>query len=608
MKKPFKKLALGIILGGSVLALSACGGSPKEQFVTSFLDVESPDQYESNSTAKLNVDLDNLDKRAQQGIDILNNAKVSTHAFIDQKAKKSQTDLTLGSKLGPLSFKTSLPVLMDQKKHKLYISTDDIGRNFGTIMDVPRKFASKLIEVDIKKPSVDGIDPAIITYLRSESFKKYVGKEVGKMIVKKKAPAFKEQDNGDITVSLSEKELQNLALNVIDDVAEKSNDSFNKQQVKEKLNKLLKEDVDLKTFTITANKKDGDIVGHTFNAVLVPPKDNRNVDPKTNIHFTYAVTYNEDGFPAKKNTKVSYYASSDGEEGTVSLNMVTKNKNFNKKPKFSLDPTKRKDDILKPEDLLDLLQYLNVSELDKWAKKLGVKKTGGISIKDGSEKKPITVDQATAAVPTTTEELEAHRNPYKIVEFKDQPIRRVTAPNGEEKVLNFGDSVVNIATGEKMDAYTEEDDDALYEFVTTKVDPNQTYLTWEESSNTQKAGAKQIAVMDTVFRKFNEAISSENYTSEKFQQSYNFLKAAVDPKNVLPSPQNATDQTILKWYEANQEYWRTILANDPTKDAVGFKKAVQEANQQANHFYFLMNVLFSTNAEERLNKEIKSKM
>ncbi|WP_088810534.1 MULTISPECIES: hypothetical protein [Listeria] len=225
-----KGLVLSIMLV-LMLVLTACGQTPQEKFADTYskaLDV--PDQY----TQKMSFKIDNLESDDIYGseastIEMLKKMQLDATTSIDKKAEKSYVAFNLSSD-GALNFDLEVDVLMNDKTGEAYIPLDTIVNpddNLKTLLDqqtggVFSKINQTYPDLKNKYISTSELSETLgetgdKTTKSSESVTKAMEdlqKKLNKIITDylngMDENRFTEDDNGNITTTLTKKDFVNL--------------------------------------------------------------------------------------------------------------------------------------------------------------------------------------------------------------------------------------------------------------------------------------------------------------------------------------------------------------------------------------------------------------
>ncbi|KOO41937.1 hypothetical protein [Priestia koreensis] len=354
-----KKIATSVVAGALTLSLAACGSdtSPKESFTQSFSQVKTPHQYKTDMSLAMKVDGDMTDPQLQQMADVVNNSKISATSVVDDTQKKSETNLHLKVNMGGASLEGDIPMLLDEKQNKLYVGTDSLVKNLSQFIPIPPELAGKLLEVDLDDQqtaqSIDGLPTELSAYIQSPEFQKDAVKEFDNVLKNKKESEFTKDSDGNITVTVTKKDLIQYVKNVVKLVEKKSGEDLSKQGLsQEDLDKQLNkafESIKLEKSTVTANVDGDDLKSHVINvkATILDPEDKSKELAKINVKFDIA--YNKDGYPTTQNVTLKGDLLDPKGNMKFELTSKTKNSNFGKKQTFKIDPSK--EETITPEQI-----------------------------------------------------------------------------------------------------------------------------------------------------------------------------------------------------------------------------------------------------------------
>lgn len=206
---------------------------------------------------------------------------------------------------------------------------------------------------------------------------------------------------------------------------------------------------------------------------------------------------------------------------------------------------------------------------------------------------------------TSQEELSSYVDGHGFIRIKEHPIRRVKVQDtGNITVANFGDSVVNVETEEPIHPNSDQYIQDAYTFFTTGLAPEETYKTWSEASNTERALVKVLFLSREGLLILEEAQRTNDFTSESARNSLRFFQEASSMDSWLPSGITSSDTIMFTKYDTlTKPAWAKLAAiQDPTAQPEAFAAAYQEARAETNNIMGLLNIFLSPNAQERLDK------
>ncbi|WP_155988540.1 MULTISPECIES: hypothetical protein [Paenibacillus] len=206
---------------------------------------------------------------------------------------------------------------------------------------------------------------------------------------------------------------------------------------------------------------------------------------------------------------------------------------------------------------------------------------------------------------TSQEELGSYVDEHGFIRIKEHPIRRVKVQDtGNITVANFGDSVVNVETEEAIHPNSEQYIQDAYTFFTTGLAPEETYKTWNEASNTERALVKVLFLSREGLLILEEAQRTNDFTSESARNSLRFFQEASSLDSWLPSGITSSDTIMFTKYDTlTKPAWAKLAAiQDPAAQPEAFAAAYQEARAETNNIMGLLNIFLSPNAQERLDK------
>lgn len=128
------------------------------------------------------------------------------------------------------------------------------------------------------------------------------------------------------------------------------------------------------------------------------------------------------------------------------------------------------------------------------------------------------------------------------------------------------------------------------------------YVSWEEATNLERAMVKTLFISRQALLLTEDAMKNKDYTSQSFKDSMVFFKNAAEFDSMAPVAQHTYDITLTKLYDKARESWAKLAAIDPEQDEAAFAEKYTEARTEANNVMGLLNILLSTNEEERLEQ------
>ncbi|NEU62797.1 hypothetical protein [Paenibacillus sp. ALJ109b] len=209
-------------------------------------------------------------------------------------------------------------------------------------------------------------------------------------------------------------------------------------------------------------------------------------------------------------------------------------------------------------------------------------------------------------VDSTLEELKqkyADKLGYIRVPLNDHPVRRVSEEGSKNiNIANYSDAVVNMNTGIPIHSDSQRLIDDAFPFFTTVQAPEVSYVSWEEATNLERAMVKTLFISRQALLLTEDAMKNKDYTSQSFTDSMVFFKNAAEFDSMAPVAQHTYDITLTKLYDKARESWAKLAAIDPKQDEAAFAEKYTEARTEANNVMGLLNILLSTNEEERMEQ------
>ncbi|WP_405155396.1 hypothetical protein [Paenibacillus sp. FSL K6-0108] len=207
---------------------------------------------------------------------------------------------------------------------------------------------------------------------------------------------------------------------------------------------------------------------------------------------------------------------------------------------------------------------------------------------------------------STLEELKqkyADKLGYIRVPLNDHPVRRVSEEGSKNiNIANYSDAVVNMNTGIPIHSDSQRLIDDAFPFFTTVQAPEVSYVSWEEATNLERAMVKTLFISRQALLLTEDAMKNKDYTSQTFTDSMEFFKNAAEFDSMAPVAQHQYDITLTKLYDKARDVWGKLAAIDPVQDEAAFAEMYKAARTEANNTMGLLNILLSTNEEERLEQ------
>ncbi|OAX50823.1 hypothetical protein [Paenibacillus sp. AD87] len=215
-------------------------------------------------------------------------------------------------------------------------------------------------------------------------------------------------------------------------------------------------------------------------------------------------------------------------------------------------------------------------------------------------------EEGKIGVDSTLEELKqqyADKLGYIRVPLNDHPVRRVSEEGSKNiNIANYSDAVVIMNTGIPIHSDSQRLIDDAFPFFTTVQAPEVSYVSWEEATNLERAMVKTLFISRQALLLTEDAMKNKDYTSQSFTDSMEFFKNAAEFDSMAPVAQHTYDITLTKLYDKARESWAKLAAIDPEQDEAAFAEKYTEARTEANNVMGLLNILLSTNEEERLEQ------
>lgn len=217
-------------------------------------------------------------------------------------------------------------------------------------------------------------------------------------------------------------------------------------------------------------------------------------------------------------------------------------------------------------------------------------------------------DQGKIGFDSTLEELQekyADRLGYIRVPLSDHPVRRVSQNDAKNiNIANYSDAVVDMNTGIPIHSDSQRLIDDAFPFFTTAQAPDVSYVTWEEATNLERAMVKTLFISREGLLLTEKAMNDKDYASSSFRDSMNFFETAAKFDSMAPVAQHPYDITLSEHYDKARQAWGRLAAIDPEQDETAFAETYKEARTATNNAMGLLNILLSTNEQERLENAL----
>ncbi|MGG4478829.1 hypothetical protein [Paenibacillus illinoisensis] len=192
---------------------------------------------------------------------------------------------------------------------------------------------------------------------------------------------------------------------------------------------------------------------------------------------------------------------------------------------------------------------------------------------------------------------------YIRIPLDDHPVRRVSEEGSKNiNVANYSDTVVDMNAEVPIHANTQRLIDDAFPFFTTVQAPDVTYITWDEATNLERAMVKTLFISREGLLITEDAMNNKDYSSQSFQDSMDFFRVTAKFESMAPVAQHPYDITLSELYDKARKSWGELAAMDPERDEAAFAEKYQAARTDANNAMGLLNILLSTNEEERMEQ------
>ncbi|MGF9697358.1 hypothetical protein [Paenibacillus sp. MABNR03] len=192
---------------------------------------------------------------------------------------------------------------------------------------------------------------------------------------------------------------------------------------------------------------------------------------------------------------------------------------------------------------------------------------------------------------------------YIRIPLDDHPVRRVSEEGSKNiNVANYSDTVVDMNAEVPIHANTQRLIDDAFPFFTTVQAPDVSYITWEEATNLERAMVKTLFISREGLLITEDAMNNKDYSSQSFQDSMDFFRVTAKFESMAPVAQHPYDITLSQLYDKARKSWGKLAAMDPEQDEAAFAEMYKTARTDANNAMGLLNILLSTNEEERMEQ------
>jgi len=215
-------------------------------------------------------------------------------------------------------------------------------------------------------------------------------------------------------------------------------------------------------------------------------------------------------------------------------------------------------------------------------------------------------EPASAGTESTLKELQeeyADKLGYIRIPLDDHPVRRVSEEGSKNiNVANYSDTLVDMNAEVPIHANTQRLIDDAFPFFTTVQAPDVTYITWDEATNLERAMVKTLFIAREGLLITEDAMNTKDYSSQSFQDSMDFFRVTAKFESMAPVAQHPYDITLSDLYDKARKSWGELAAMDPKQDEAAFAEKYQTARTDANNAMGLLNILLSSNEEERMEQ------
>lgn len=192
---------------------------------------------------------------------------------------------------------------------------------------------------------------------------------------------------------------------------------------------------------------------------------------------------------------------------------------------------------------------------------------------------------------------------YIRIPLNDHPVRRVSENDSKNiNVANYSDAVVDMNAEVPIHSDSQRLIDDAFPYFTTVQAPDESYVTWEEATNLERAMVKTLFIAREGLLITDDAMKNKDYSSTSFQDSMDFFRVTAKFESMAPVAQHPRDITLSTLYDKARTSWGKLAEMDPEQDEAAFAEMYKTARSDANNAMGLLNVLLSTNEEERVEE------
>lgn len=228
------------------------------------------------------------------------------------------------------------------------------------------------------------------------------------------------------------------------------------------------------------------------------------------------------------------------------------------------------------------------------------------AVTETAAKESSSAEEGKIGLDSTLDELKqtyADQLGYIRIPLNDHPVRRVSEEGSKNiNVANYSDAVVDMNAEVPIHSDSQRLIDDAFPYFTTVQAPDESYVTWEEATNMERAMVKTLFIAREGLLITEDAMKNKDYSSTSFKDSMDFFSVTAKFESMAPVAQHPYDITLTTLYDKARTSWGKLAAMNPEQDEAAFAEMYKTARTDANNAMGLLNVLLSTNEEERVEE------
>ncbi|MDA7027827.1 hypothetical protein PJ311_14705 [Bacillus sp. CLL-7-23] len=277
MKK--KKWSCVLLILAFVLLLAACQQNanhktteekvtdPKQLYTTAFQKTLNAKTYDSSIDADINIDTSNLQGEYKEIADVINNAKLTVDAKVNEETKQSELVFKGKFSYENLSMDFNVPVYLDEDKQRGYIKLDSMLKSFGIFLGTSenhlKSVKNKYLEFSLEEDQP--LNPHT-----EERLKRKLQESLIKAMGDIPQDNFKKSQQGaaqKVTLSLSNKGFKTFIMNYFDVSGEALKDPLTNTEMNQLKEDFL-EKINFKKLSITATMDNKEYIQNVNTDIL----------------------------------------------------------------------------------------------------------------------------------------------------------------------------------------------------------------------------------------------------------------------------------------------------------------------------------------------------